>query len=112
MPVQLDFPLQKYDDAVLVISLAPPVVISGKSIQFQVIKRFDGTSGLITKSMASGFNAVSGMACIDGSQGIMSITIMPSDTSGLDWGCYSYRNRILESGANTTTTEGYMILNP
>lgn len=112
MSVQADFSLARQEDGVLIISMTPVIPIGGQNYQFQVTKRFGGTSGLITKSMHSGFYNVSGMNIVNSGQGIMRVNINEVDTSGREWGNYSFNVQRLDSGNRTVVSEGYLVILP
>lgn len=106
MPVRIDFSLVRGEDAVLSMAMTPAEPVGGWTMQFQVGKRFGWSSGLITKSCASGFNGVSGMAVTNSGNGNVRITINRADTSGLEQANYAYQLARLDSGYATVTTEG------
>ncbi len=112
MPVLVDFSLSRPESATLTVSMTPAVPIGGWSIQFQALKRFGGISGLITKSVSSGFNGLSGITVTNSGQGVFNISLYSSDTSGLSYGNYAYSNMRLDSGFITVLTEGYLQLIP
>lgn len=111
MPRFADYAIVKLEDGILNVSMAPPVAISGWTLQFQLSKRAGSTSGLI-KSCASGFNGVSGITVTDGSQGVFRMTLNSVDTSGVDFGNLFYNVTRLDSGSRTVLTEGYNLVNP
>lgn len=110
MPVQADFSVPRYNSFSFTVSLAPPVAIGGWGISFQVQKRFGGISGLITKSVSSGFNNSSGINITNSGLGIFTISIQGVDTSGLEYGNYAYA--VDRTDTRTTLSEGYMIVTP
>jgi len=113
MPVIADFgEFAQYEDGLINVSLAPPTNISGWSLQFQVGKRFGWTSGLITRSCASGFNNVSGINVVNGAQGQFKISLQSVDTSGMNFGAYAGYCQRLDSGFHTNLVEGYLIVVP
>lgn len=112
MPIIADYTIVRMEDGLLTIDMTPPVAIGGWNIRFQCMKRFDSSSGLITKSVASGFNNASGINVANSGQGIFDVTINSVDTSGFDPGCYAYKVDRLDSGNVTCLAEGYMVLKP
>ena len=112
MPVIVDFSLGKMEDGTLIVSMSPPTSIGGADIRFQVSKRFGSTSGLILKSVSSGYNNVSGINVTSSGDGRMSITINSPDTSGMDYGNYAYSLERFTSGSRSIITEGYLMVLP
>ena len=112
MPVYTEVTVTRYDDGVLTIGLAPPTAIGGWDISFEVEKRFGGTSGLIVKSIASGYNGQSGITITNSGAGIFTVSITSPNVSGLDYGAYAYQACRLDSGFITTLAEGYINLIP
>lgn len=112
MAVLTDFSLARYEDGILTISMAPPVAIGAWDIRFRVQKRFGGTSGLITKSITSGFNGSSGITITNSGQGQFNVAINSRDTSGLEYGNYAFSTERFESGSRTILSEGYLQLMP
>ena len=110
MPVKIDFHLPRSSQGNLTVALSPPTSIDGWSIQFQMVKRQGSTSGIITKSMASGFNGVSGMEVANTGQGIFTVSFNPAEVSGLDPGNYAYTVQRLGSGFQTCLAEGFRIM--
>lgn len=111
MPVLVDMVSYRYEDAVLTVGLAPPVAIGGWNIRYQVSHRFGGSSGLITKSAASGYGGgVSGITVTNSGQGIFNIAINGADTSGLEYGNYAYAIERLDSGNRSVLSEGHLQL--
>lgn len=112
MPNILDFSLSRGEDVTISISLAPPTPVGGQQFQFNVTKRFGGTSGLITKTITSGFSGLSGVAVTNSGQGAFAVTINNGDTSSLEYGNYAYQFSRLTSGQVTVASEGYMLVQP
>ena len=112
MSILIDFSLAVREDATITFSLTPPAPIGGQNLQFQVMHRFGGVSGIITKTVASGFNNVSGINVTNSGQGIMNISINSADTSGMQSIPRAYNITRLDSGSRTVYTEGYMLLAP
>lgn len=105
-----DFSLHKREDADITVPLVPETAIGGWTVEAQFSKRFGSSSGLITKSMASGYYGVSGMDIVNSGQGQFQFSLRSNDTSGLDAGIYAYTIRRLDSGFVTDLTQGYMSL--
>ncbi len=112
MAVLSNFSLGRYEDGVLTIGLTPEVPIGGWSIEFTVTKRFGGVTDLVTRSMAPGFQGVSGMTTVNSGQGVMSIQIHSTDMSGQEYGNYAFLTKRLDSGSMTNLTEGFLTLTP
>ena len=112
MPIQADFTFSRYEDGILSVALTSPTAIGSWDIRFRVQRHFGGLSGLIAKSMASGFNNVSGIAVVNSGQGIFNVTLNSVDTSGLEYGNYAYSIDRFDSGNRTILTEGYVALTP
>ena len=112
MPVIADFNLVRYEDGTLTISLSPPTPIGGANIRFLVQHHFGGISGLIQKSVASGYNAVSGITVTNSGQGVFNVALRSVDTSGFEYGNYAYTTERLDSGSRTVISEGFMKLLP
>lgn len=111
MAVQMDFSWSQYDDGVLQINITPPTSMSGQNVEFRVGRYFGGEMDTIVKSCASGFNGVSGIALANGGA-TLNVTIASVDTSGMQYGNWSYQARRTTSGFVTETTLGLMLLNP
>jgi len=107
-----DFTMARQTDVTIGIGIEPPVPVGGWEVQFQVTNRFGGSSGLITKSVASGFNGVSGVSVVNSGQGIFNVAIGASDTSGRPYGNYSYEFNRLSSGNMVRLVEGFLSLTP
>lgn len=112
MPVLNDFAFTRYDDGILTMPMVPPVAVGGWNVQFKVQHRFGGISGLIVKSMASGFSGVSGITVTNSGNGVFNIALNSADTSGMEYGNYSFAVERLDSGSRTLLSEGYLILLP
>ncbi len=111
MAVIVDFSIAKSQDTDLVITLAPPAAIGGLDFLHLVFKRAGGEgSGLLSKSMASGFHGVSGMEIQNSGQGIMRITYNAVDTSGWETGNYWHQTFLTSSGEMTPVANGYILL--
>ena len=113
MSVLLDFPLNRFEDGVFVVSMSPPQDISNWSLRFFMQHRFGGVSGLIQKYAASGYGGgVSGITITNSGQGVFNIAFRSVDTSGLEYGNYAYTVERTESGHRQILTEGYMNILP
>lgn len=113
MAIQMDYSLVRFEDGTIQVGMQPPVNISAWNLQFQLLRRFGGVSGLITKSAASGFGGgQSGITIMSSGQGTFSVQIRSQDTSGLDPGVYAYGIQRLDSGFQTTLVKGYFNLLP
>lgn len=108
-----NFSIIRKEDALLSISLNPPVSIAGWSLEFRVNKRFGSCSGLIIKSAnLPTFNNVSGINVTNTAQGMFQVTLNSVDTSGFDFGNYAYGVQRLNAGNVTALSEGFLILLP
>lgn len=113
MPTLATFSLVPNNDGIITVSLEPPTSIGGTILQFQVLKYFNGNSGLITKTCASGYGGgQSGITITNSGQGILNVSIHAGDTSGLDDGAYAYNLSRLSSGLQTCLSQGYVLLTP
>ncbi len=110
MPINQDFQISRGEDLIIEISLTPPQPIGGYGIRFQSTRRFGGNYPLITKSMASGFYNVSGMNILNSGNGSMNVVLKGPDTSGLDFGNYSYTVARTDSGFYSEYLVGYVVL--
>lgn len=111
-----DFRCIRGEDQVLVVNLVNAQPIGGWTVQFQVGKRLGWSSGLITKSAASGYGGasgspVSGIAITNSGLGELQIRLTPADTSGLDDGSYPFILERTDSGYATVLTQGFLVLN-
>lgn len=102
-----DFGFVRWDDGILQVNLEPAVAIGGWSIEFEALQHFGGSSGLIVKSVAPGFNGASGITITDSGQGRFNVAIGSANTSGLPFGNYAYTVTRTDSGSRTTLTRGY-----
>lgn len=112
MPVYADFRIQKFEDGVFTVGLQPPVSIGGWSINFFVATNFGGSSGVIQKSITSGYSAASGITILNSGQGVFSIQINSADTSGLDTRNYAHTIYRADPGFDTVLAEGFLIIGP
>lgn len=113
MPILQDFEISSLEDTPLVISMAPQVPIGGWDIRFECSKRFGVTSGfLIEKNVKSGYSGVSGITITNSGTGVFQVFISSQNTSGLEYGNYSYTLTRYDSGARTILVEGYLQLTP
>lgn len=112
MPNQQDFGLCRFEDGILTISIIPAIPVGGLDVHLTVAKHFGSTSGVILKSMASGFYNVSGLTILNSGQGIIQANLNSPDTSGLPYGNYAFEVRCYTSGRNTDYTQGYFTVNP
>jgi hypothetical protein len=101
LPVYANFTLARYEDGILTVSMTPPTPIGGWTLQFSVCTRFGGTSPLVTKSCASGYNGTSGITITNSGQGFFAVQLKSADTSGLDPGNFAYVIERLDSGARS-----------
>lgn len=108
----MDWSWIKFDDGTISISMQPPVAIGGWSLQTVVSKRAGGDSNYIVKNAASGYYNVSGMNIVNSGQGVFSVSLQSVDTSGMDYGLFSYNVSRLNSGNRVTLVEGFLTLLP
>lgn len=108
-----EFTLVQYSDGILTIGMQPATAIGGWSLLFQVSKRFDSSSGLITKSVASGYGGgQSGITVTNSGLGQFNVRFNSVDTSGLDAGLYAFSCTRTDSGFVTPTNKGWFVLLP
>ena len=101
------------NDLTLVVAMEPPTDVSSWSYQWQMGNRFGWTSGLVTKSFASGYMAgQSGITVTNSGQGIFNVQLNAIDTSGFDFKPYAYRGMRTNSGNVATLTEGFCLALP
>lgn len=107
-----DFSIDRGEDATIRIVMTPPTAIGGWEIRFLLTKRFGNVSGIFQKSVASGYNNVSGINIINSGQGIFDVSINTGNTSGLNYSNFTYTSKRLNSGYVTTLCEGYLSIMP
>lgn len=113
MPVITEYGLCRLEDGTLVVNLTPPGRIDNMTIRYLETKRFgQQTSGYVEKWYASGYNTVSGISIINSGEGVMRITMDSVETSGREYGNYSFRVERMDSGYRTVIAEGYRMVNP
>jgi len=111
--IQTDFLLNKFEDGQFVVQMSPPNPIGGWTLQWTMMRRFGGISGLIVKSCASGYGTnQSGISVLNSGNGQLQINIYSPDTSGLNFGVYAQNLVRLDSGFNTVLLEGFLTLGP
>lgn len=106
MAVQVDYNLPLGQDGVVNVPLAPPTAVGGWSVLY-TMPRYQGGSGLVTLSCASGYIGVSGLTVLNSGQGIFQIQHDPAQVSGLDPGAYPYLLQRIGSGFVTPLAYGY-----
>lgn len=111
MPLQTNFHLARYADGVLTINLAPPTAIGGWGIQFQMTRYFGSDDILIEKSVASGFNNLSGINITNSGAGVFNVNFSQVESSGLDPGNYAYQILRVDSGLHNILCQGYRVMN-
>jgi len=105
--------MYRSEDLTVAVAMQPPTDISTWSFQFQVLARLGGSSGLITKSFASGYmGGQSGITVVNSGQGVFNIGINSPETSGWDSKNYAYQGRRMNSGSQNVISEGYLIVLP
>ena len=110
MPAYVDWNLGEREDGLFTVGLAPPIAIGGWNIQFTLLTRFGGISGLVTKSCASGFSGVSGITVTNSGNGTFQVSINSADTSGFNPNAYAYTVERLDTGFRTELLQGYLLL--
>jgi len=96
--------------------MVPPVDMGGWDVRFTMWRRFNyisgSVSGLIRKSMASGYgNGVSGITLTNSGTGIFNVSIAPNDFSGhFDPHAYAYRIERFDSGNANILVEGHRLV--
>jgi|ERR1700738_2969774 len=111
MPILIDYTLGKNEDGTLSISMVPQTNIGGWNILFTQTKRIGGTP-IITKSVASGFNGMSGITITNSGNGTFNVALLGSEMSGQDPGNYAFKIERLDSGAATIISTGFRLANP
>lgn len=111
MPVDVDFQLNLPEAGTLAFSLLEPTPVGGWSIQFTLWRRFGmpQSSGLVTKSVASGFNNVSGINITNSGTGALNVSFFPGEVSGLNPGAYAYQIARTDSGFQTELSKGFRL---
>lgn len=111
MSVQVDFTLSRVEVGTLDIPLEPPTAVGGWTIEYQMWRR-QGATGtpLSLKSIASGYDAVSGITMINSGQGMFRVSLAPADVSGMSPGNYYYQIIRTDSGQQTLLTQGYRMM--
>lgn len=112
MPARGEFRFTRGEDVTLLIPLDTPSPLGGKPLEFQVLNRFGGASGLIVKTCNSGFNGVSGLAVVNSGQGQLQADIWSPDTSGWVPKSYVYQVDDLSSGVRSRISEGFLVVDP
>ena len=112
MPIYANIPFSQYADGLINVDLKPNAAIGGLDMRFTVWRHFGGSSGLIQKSMASGYYGVSGMNIVNSGEGQFQIQLNSIDTSGLPYGNYAAAVENWSSGFRTTVSEGFLTLYP
>ena len=103
MPVFSNIAITKFEDTLVTITISGGYS-SGNALQLQVRRHFASESGLIVKSMASGYIAgESGLTQTNPLSGLVGASFLRADTSGLDPDIYSYDL--------AKTTSGRLVLN-
>jgi hypothetical protein len=110
MALHADFSLVQYENGVLAIGLAPPTAIGGMSLVWTLGKRPGGSTINAVRSVASGYNAQSGITITNSGEGQLFVSIYPVDTSGLDPGNYYYTLNKVDSGFATLMVDGFLKL--
>ena len=112
MPVSTNIQVYPNSDFTIQTQVVPIVPIGSWNIQFQVMKRFFGVSGLITLSTASGYsNYNSGMSIINSGTGIFAAKVSGGALSGWNGGAYSFSFSRQGSGVASLISEGYLVYN-
>jgi hypothetical protein len=113
MPIQQDFSVSQWSDTAVTLVLNPPANVGGLTIEMFSTPRLGGSDRIFTKSVASGYNAVSGIDIINSGEGIMSIRLdVSKDFSGRNPGNYAWKARVLTSGLNVDLGDGIISVNP
>lgn len=113
MATNIDFSVNKWEDATITIAISPATNIGTWDFDFTVMNRFGGTSGLINKVSSSGYGGgQSGITITNSGQGTLNVRINSPDTSGLCTGLYAFSLERTNSGSRTVVTYGYMKLLP
>lgn len=111
IPQNADFILNKAEDGTLTINLAPQQAVGGWTVQFTLMKRFNGDP-ILTKSCASGFINVSGINVVNSGTGSFTVRFNPAEFSGNVEGNYAFLLQRTDSGFATILAEGYRLALP
>lgn len=111
MAVIADFILASSEDGVLVISMTPPTAIGGWTLVYSQSLRAEGIP-FITKSVASGYSAASGITVTNSGEGVFQVNFFAPEMSGYSDGAYYYSISRTDSGYRTIVAEGYRLAPP
>lgn len=107
-----DFSFSRGETYDLVVNMVPPTNITNRTIEALTTRCFGNTSGLITKSCASGFiSNESGITVNNAATGKFTIHYRPIDTSGFEYGNYATRITFTDTPV-TVVCEGFMGIYP
>lgn len=110
---QQDFLWIRGQDGFVQVQMVPPTPVTNWSVQFDVYKRFGGSTPLYSRYGYSGYhNGESGVTLQNATTGLFSVRIDAAATSGLEYGNYAATFRRVDSGNVTPLSEGYQITNP
>lgn len=104
-----DFPVPKFADVGLLVNLTPAQPVGGRSVRFEVRKRYGGSTVLINKTCSPGIS--SGITVTNSGQGVLLVSILSVDTSGLSFGAYPYEVELLDT-PRTPVADGFLIVGP
>jgi hypothetical protein len=113
MPQQLNFILPEQQTANINIGLTPPTSISGWTIQFDLMYRPGSPQPIISLFLASGYaNGQSGITLVNGSTGVVSLNLNPSQVSGIGQfhEILYYQSYRTDSGFPTPLNNGFRLL--
>lgn len=111
MPVFGNIAVVKFEDTTVDLTISGGYP-SGTALQLQVRKHFNSESGLIIKSMASGFVAgESGLTQVIPASGTLRASFLRADSSGLDPDIYAFDLAKTASG-RLVTNNGFWELFP
>ena len=113
MPVYSNISLVQYEARTLAITVSGGMSgMSGAAVVFQARARWQGESGLIVKSMNSGFiTAESGITLTSMPSGTLTLTFNTADTSGLISRGFTW-DLVRTTSGRTVTNAGYFHILP
>lgn len=100
-PIETPVTFFRGEDVVLTVTLTPPTNITGWSLTFTVKNNLGGTTEVTKDNGGTG-----GISITSAGNGIFTVTILRSDTTGLAIQAYVYDIRRTDSGNNTVLAFG------
>jgi hypothetical protein len=112
MPIIVDWSRVHFDDGTVTIGIQPPVNLSGMGLRFNLMKRFEGISGIYQAFAGSGFNNVSGINVTDAIDSYFQVFVPGIVLSGLNPIPLAYNVVRTDSGFHTELDAGYVLMQP